>query len=258
VRRLIKPLNEFDPVCYAYKFELRSANRLAFTTIQISTDARVALTRFKPISTVCASLTLYGKTTMTLKKLAIAVLVAILCVWYYATPYLAFSAMKAAADKKDAQALSEYVDYPAVRESLKATFKAKMAEQFANRRADANPFAALSIMLAGTLVDTLVDAMITPQGLANLMSAEQAAPKIRAPSKPQPETQTQTPPQTQPHESKTEASERDTVITRRYAGWNRFEISVSKRNEPDDKVTMVMTRQGIARWKLSAIDLQLK
>lgn len=195
---------------------------------------------------------------MTLKKLAIAVLVAILCVWYYATPYLAFAAMKAAADKKDAQALSEYVDYPAVRESLKATFKAKMAEQLAKGSADANPFAALGMMLAGSLVDTLVDAMITPQGLANLMSAEQAAPKIQAPSKPQPETQTQTPLQTRPQESKTEASERDTVITRRYAGWNRFEISVSKRSEPDDKVTMVMTRQGIARWKLSAIDLQLK
>lgn len=193
---------------------------------------------------------------MTLKKRGIAVLVVIFCAWYYATPYLAFSAMKAAADKKDAQALSEYVDYPAVRESLKATFKAKMAGELVKGGANANPFAALGMMLAGTLVDTMVDAMITPQGLANLMSADQSAPMVHAPSKPQQETQTLLPTQTQ--ESKNEASERDTVITRRYADWNRFEISASKRDKPDDKVTMVLVRQGIASWKLSAIDLQLK
>ena len=191
---------------------------------------------------------------MTLKKLAIAVLVAIPCAWYYATPYLAFSAMKTAADRKDAQALSDYVDYPAVRESLKSTFKAKMAGELVKGDANANPFAALGMMLAGALVDTMVDAMITPQGLASLMNAEQAAPKIQVPKKPPPETQPQTP----PPESKAEPSARKTVITRRYAGWNRFEISASKSDKPDNKVTMVMLRQGIASWKLSAIDLPLK
>lgn len=191
---------------------------------------------------------------MTLKKLAIAVLVAILGAWYYATPYLAFSAMKAAADKRDAQTLSDYVDYPAVRESLKATFKAKMAGDLVKGGANANPFVALGMMLAGALVDTMVDAMITPQGLTSLMNAEQAAPKIESPRKPPPEPQTQTLPQ----QSKTEQSARETVITRRYAGWNRFEISASKSDKPDDKVTMVMLRQGIASWKLSAIDLPLK
>lgn len=191
---------------------------------------------------------------MTLKKLAIAVLVAILGAWYYATPYLAFSAMKAAADKRDAQTLSDYVDYPAVRESLKATFKEKMAGDLVKGGANANPFAALGMMLAGALVDTMVDAMITPQGLTSLMNAEQAAPKIESPSKPPPEPQTQTPPQ----QSKAEQSAHETVITRRYAGWNRFEISASKSDKPDDKVTMVMLRQGIASWKLSAIDLPLK
>ena len=191
---------------------------------------------------------------MTLKKLAIAVLVAIPCAWYYATPYLAFSAMKTAADRKDAQALSDYVDYPAVRESLKANFKAKMAGELVKGEANANPFAALGMRLAGALVDTMVEAMITPQGLANLMSAEQAAPKIQAQKNPLQEPNPQTP----PRESKAEPSARETVITLRYASWNRFEISASKSDKPDDKVTMVMLRQGIASWKLSAIDFPLK
>lgn len=146
------------------------------------------------------------------------------------------------------------MDYPAVRESLKATFKAKMAGELVKEGANANPFAAFGMMLAGSLVDTMVDAMITPQGLANLMSADPSAPKVQAPRKPQQETQ----PQTQSQESKSAPSERDTVITRRYAGWNRFEISATQRGKPDDKVTMVMLRQGIASWKLSAIELQLK
>ncbi len=185
---------------------------------------------------------------MTLKKSILVALTAVLCAWYYATPYLAFTAMKAAADRKDAQALSEYVDYPAVRESLKSAFKAKMAAAVA-MQAESTPFAEFGARLAAAIVDTLVDAMITPQGLANLMSAEQPAAKS-------PTLGTPTEPPNQ--DSKGQPSERDTVIARRYAGWNRFEISASKMGQPEQKVTLVMLRQGIASWKLSAIDLQLK
>ena len=37
----------------------------------------------------------------------------------YASPYLALNRLKRAADERDAQTVSEYVDYPALRESLK-------------------------------------------------------------------------------------------------------------------------------------------
>ena len=38
---------------------------------------------------------------------------------FYATPYIALHNMQQAAQAKDAAALNEYIDYPAVKESLK-------------------------------------------------------------------------------------------------------------------------------------------
>ena len=52
------------------------------------------------------------------KALLVFVLLVGLAGWLALTPYLAVRGMKSAADAKDSAALSAYVDFPAVRESL--------------------------------------------------------------------------------------------------------------------------------------------
>jgi hypothetical protein len=181
---------------------------------------------------------------VTQKKPLIAIVVLILLGWYYATPYLAVNSMRAAAEKKDAAALSEYVDYPAVRENLKSTFKAKMAD-VVTKEAGANPFAALGMMLAGSFVDVMVDAMVSPQGIAKLMRGDKpVGPKaVESPSQSESAGQVK--------------QERDTLVNRHYSGWNRFEIEVSQKSNPEQKTKFILLRQGIASWKLSAIELPL-
>lgn len=181
------------------------------------------------------------------KKILMALAAIIAAGWYYATPYLAVRAMKAAADRGDAQALSAYVDYPSVRESLKSGLKARMAGAIVRESAD-NPLAAFGKMLARSLVDRMVDAMVTPQGLAGLMRAKEPSPRAEAPPQPGP-------PSGKGGKEKTEND--GTAVSHGYTGWNRFEIVAARKDEPARKVTMVLRREGFANWKLAAIELGL-
>ncbi|WP_437341299.1 DUF2939 domain-containing protein [Burkholderia pseudomultivorans] len=86
----------------------------------------------------------------------------------YASPYVALGRLKSAIDARDAQAVSEYVDFPSLRISLKQQVTEELM-----RRIDAakkgNPFAAIGALIGSALIGPLVDAYATPEGVAALM-----------------------------------------------------------------------------------------
>ncbi|KML61087.1 membrane protein [Burkholderia cepacia] len=107
-----------------------------------------------------------------LKPLLIAVLaVAVMAAigYAYASPYVALGRLKSAIDTRDAQAISEYVDFPSLRISLKQQVTEELM-----RRIDAvkknNPFAVIGALIGSALIGPLVDAYATPEGVAALMS----------------------------------------------------------------------------------------
>ncbi|MBR8211641.1 MULTISPECIES: DUF2939 domain-containing protein [Burkholderia] len=107
-----------------------------------------------------------------LKSLLIAALVVALVAalgYAYASPYVALGRLKSAIDARDAQAISEYVDFPSLRISLKQQVTEELM-----RRIDAvkknNPFAVLGALIGSALIGPLVDAYATPEGVAALMS----------------------------------------------------------------------------------------
>lgn len=87
----------------------------------------------------------------------------------YASPYMALNSLKRAADARDAQTVNEYVDFPALRESLK-----QQVTGLLSRRLDAhgggNPLAAIGAMIGVALIGPLVDAYATPDGVAALLN----------------------------------------------------------------------------------------
>ncbi|WP_027784378.1 MULTISPECIES: DUF2939 domain-containing protein [Burkholderia] len=107
-----------------------------------------------------------------LKPLLITVLiVAVIATlgYAYASPYVALGRLKSAIDARDAQAISEYVDFPSLRVSLKQQVTEELM-----RRIDAvkknNPFAVIGALIGSALIGPLVDAYATPEGVAALMS----------------------------------------------------------------------------------------
>lgn len=101
--------------------------------------------------------------------IAALIVAAGLVVYAYASPYLALRQMKQAIDARDAQAISAYVDFPALRISLKQQLTDELMRRIDARTRD-NPLAIIGAMIGSALVGPLVDAYATPEGVAMLMS----------------------------------------------------------------------------------------
>lgn len=110
------------------------------------------------------------KTIKTL--LAAALLLAVLFFGFLAaSPYLAFHRIKQAVDAEDLQTLSTYVDYPALRENLKAQALAAI-----NTKLDAqkdNPLASLGRTFAAGAAEKMIDALITPENIMLALASGQ-------------------------------------------------------------------------------------
>jgi hypothetical protein len=173
-------------------------------------------------------------------------LVAAASVWFYSTPYLAVHSMRAAVDAKDAPKLSRYIDFPAVRESVKATLNAKMMSQMAKINKSESPFAGIGAAFAMAMVGPMVDAMITPEGMAMMMKGERPTPdRASAPAR-QPELQ--------PVAQKSEPEIETSMF---YEGFDQFVVTVKQVASSDEPIGFVMQRQGLFSWKVVSVRLPL-
>jgi len=175
-------------------------------------------------------------------KLAAAALVVVLGAGLYATPYITVLQMRSAAQAKDAEKLSNYVDFPALRENLKTSFNEKINAEMAKSK-DTSPFGALGAAVAGALINPMVDAMVTPQSLSMIVQGEQ--PKG---DKPQPDT----PPATDSG-NKPDAN---TDVSMGYEGFNQFAVNIKHKNVAAP-VSLIFHREGLISWKLAALRLPL-
>lgn len=106
--------------------------------------------------------------TKTLIAIAVAVVVGLTAVWYFASPAYAMSQLRDAAMEGDADELEEHIDFPAVRESVKGQMQAMMMAEM-QKQAEDNPFGAMGGMFAMGIVGTVVDNMVTPSGMAAMI-----------------------------------------------------------------------------------------
>jgi hypothetical protein len=102
----------------------------------------------------------------------VAALVVIAAYWY-GSPLLAIRQMQSAAKAGDADAFSDHVDYPRLRESFKGKFSAMFAQRMAAQSNSDNEFAkagaALGMMLGTAMVNQFVDAMVRPEVVMRAM-----------------------------------------------------------------------------------------
>ncbi len=112
------------------------------------------------------------------RRIALWLLAALLLI-YLASPYISFWRFTKVLRAKDRSAMQSYVDFPAVRESLKEQLRAKIPKSDAPA-ATPDRFAGLLERLAPALIDQLVDAFITPDGLAALIADPAVAKQAKA------------------------------------------------------------------------------
>jgi hypothetical protein len=183
----------------------------------------------------------------------IVIVVAAALGYAYASPYIALDRLKRAADSRDVETVNAYVDYPALRDSLKLQVTGLLTRRL-DVQHNGNPLAAIGAMIGVALIGPLVDAYATPDGVAALLNgipqrpppppaarADNPAPnspQTPAPASSQASANSNTPPQT----------------TAGYRGVNEFVVSY-QHGVGDTRYAAIFRRQGLFTWKLSAVDL---
>jgi hypothetical protein len=145
--------------------------------------------------------------------------------WYFESPAWTLKGMKDAAQSHDADALNAYIDYPALRDSLKAELMARM---MAEAQKDKSGFGGLGTAFGSVMVGPMIDGLVSPAGMRAALLAsthENALPPASALHVPE-----------------------EPVIMRR----NFSEFIVTAKGQPNNG--LVFTRHGLS-WMLSGVEL---
>ena len=102
---------------------------------------------------------------------AALIVVASSTLWYFESPAWTLKGMKDAAQSHDADALNAYIDYPALRDSLKAELTARMR---AEARKDKSGFGALGMAFGSAMMGPMIDATGLPRGDARSLACKQS------------------------------------------------------------------------------------
>ena len=161
------------------------------------------------------------------RKLVLAGAAVLAVAALYATPFVALHQMREAARAHDAVALAAWIDFPAVRDSLKSGLRAKLIG------GAATPANVMGAEVAGALLGPMVDALITPASQGRVLQG-------------QPPAQAALPIDTEPAQVETRMG---------YESPNRFVFAIKPQGSDDDPVELVLSREGLWRWKLTALRL---
>lgn len=155
-------------------------------------------------------------------------LVALAGLVYAASPLVSAWMLREAALRKDAAGVSRFVDYPALRASLKSELGAALAHS--PRIADpGGPKIDLNRIINTALISPIVDWLVTPDGLAAMFSGQLPLPNLKA----------------QPGSSR---------ISLGLEGLNKIILKSQPIQNPKREVHLVFVSHGLV-WKLSEVRL---
>jgi len=177
---------------------------------------------------------------------SIAAFVVIFFAVYFASPFYALYSIRSAGEEGNAEKLSGYVDYPKLRENLKATFNAKVAEELAKNE-DAGALGALGSAFASSIVDQLVDSLVTPEALAMVMKNG-----IKAKDENVDAGQSDDDQGTE-NTASAKDSAKSTDFSSGYRSLNKFAFTITQNG--DDPVSMIFERNGLFSWKLVGMEI---
>ncbi|HVW30480.1 MAG TPA: DUF2939 domain-containing protein [Polyangiaceae bacterium] len=149
-------------------------------------------------------------------------------VWFVATPYLTVWSLERAAAAGDSEAISEHVDFGALRDSVQA-----VAAQRVQNVASSLPSGSLAELgknIVTAFTETAVNAAVTPQTVAMLLRGTR--PGVAA-------------------SASTPVGDFD--LSMGYSAFNRFVVEVRGKGSTDPPIQLIFTRSGLATWLLTSL-----
>ena len=180
----------------------------------------------------------------------------------FASPFWTLRQLRAAAAAGDTAALEHYVDFPALRDSVKSELQATViAPMVADSRLKDSPLAGLGSMMATAMLGPVVDSMVSPDGIARLLrghadaSAQRTADVTAAavpPGQPAP------PPAVPPSPSSLTPPAgvgTDVHPVSHYDDLNHFVVTYDVGGSTAKSAQLILHREGPFSWKLAGVKL---
>lgn len=161
--------------------------------------------------------------------IAVVGLIALVAGWYFYSPAYTLQQMRTAAESNDSDAFSSYIDFPALREDMRAEL---MAQLMAEAEKDTSGYGGLGIALGSAMLGPMIDGMISPAGIRAAFMANEKRSKDNPESRPMGAFQLEDEP----------------TIERR--SFSEFAVVSKDQNQG----AMIFKRRGLG-WRLSGVDL---
>jgi len=224
---------------------------------------------------VHAKYSMQGRFTRSMAITLVVLAIVATLAFAYASPYIALERLKRAADARDAQTVNQYVDFPALRDSLKQQLVG-LLERRLEGSGHGNPLAAIGAMIGVAVIGPLVDAYATPDGVAALLNGipPRGEPGERPPAPPDAnsdagnggnaantnannsgaDTPSPAQPNAQAPANAPATPPQPPQTTAGYRGINEFVVTY-RHGVGDTRYAAILRREGVFSWKLAAVDL---
>ncbi|MDM0035422.1 DUF2939 domain-containing protein [Variovorax sp. J22P271] len=170
--------------------------------------------------------------------------------YWYLSPFLAVRQLQDAAQRGDADTFNAHIDYPRLRESLKAQLTALLAQKLGAPKDGGSPLAALGNVIGSSLVNPLVDSMVRPETVMAAMQNGRLGRSAPEPAPPAPGSAPADSAAPQPKKARWHIERQGASRITAYA------VDPARPDEPDsERLGLVFERSGFADWKLT--DLRL-
>ena len=172
----------------------------------------------------------------------VAAAIVFIAAGYLLSPYWALYQLRSAAADGNGERVAAYVDFPAVRDSLKAEFAARMVRG-AESPGTGQALSGIGQTFAKQMLNGVVDAMVSPETVSAMIRWGKAPRALLPDSKRLEATPGTNKDAATPH------------LRQRYTSVNTFEAALVDPKTNDDTLVTVLTRQGLFGWKLTAVRL---
>jgi Protein of unknown function (DUF2939) len=115
----------------------------------------------------------------------VAALLLVFWAWYWASPAIAMARLRDALMEGDQTELAKRIDFPAVRESLKAQVSAMRLAELEKQDGGDAQFAAMSNMIASAMAMPMIDSLTTPESLKAMVRHGEFKPTVAETEPPQ-------------------------------------------------------------------------
>ncbi|MDR7134484.1 hypothetical protein J2X06_001668 [Lysobacter niastensis] len=160
--------------------------------------------------------------------------------WLAAGPFMTVNAIREAIQAEDTAALSEHIDFPVLRQNLRAQVEDHLARR-AGPDMQNNPWAAIALGLANSAIGGTVDALATPAGIGAVLQGRVLLHRLSGSG-------------IDRNDSLAHTAPPDPLRDARYRFESPSRFTATVHSGDGDPVVFVLHRRGL-RWKLDDIRL---